>query len=130
MLSQAIYQRISNLVKFNCLKIIHSGEFLGNMIGYLGKKALRDLAVLLAKDLLLILAIKAASYVIYKFERKISEQGAVRKGFTLFISNEDMDDVIKIVELLENPGLLIDAATEIVKHEIKKKNKKVHFLMP
>ena len=41
-------------------------------------------------------------------------------GFTLFISNEDMDDIIKKVEPLEKSGLLIDGASETVKHEIKK----------
>ena len=42
------------------------------------------------------------------------------KGFTLFNSNKDMDDIIKIVESLEKSGLFIDGATEKVKHEIKK----------
>ena len=33
-----------------------------------------------------------------KFERKVNEQELVRatKGITLFISNEDMDDVVKM----------------------------------
>ena len=57
-----------------------------------------------------------------KFERKISEQGAVRAGkaFTLFVSNEDMDDIIKIVDSLEKSILLIDGATETVKKEASK----------
>ena len=33
-----------------------------------------------------------------------------------------MDDIIKIVESLEKSGLLIDDATETVKHEIKKQD--------
>ena len=33
-----------------------------------------------------------------------------------------MDDIIKIVESLENSGLLIDGASETVKHEIKKQD--------
>ena len=55
-------------------------------------------------------------------------RGAVRsgKGFTLFISNEDMDDIIKIVKSREDSGLLIYGATETVKHEIKKE---VDFLV-
>ena len=38
------------------------------------------------------LVFKITSSVLYKFERKISERGAVRAGkeFTLFILNEDM----------------------------------------
>ena len=31
-----------------------------------------------------------------------------------------MDDIIKIVELLEKSGLLIDGVAETVKHEMKK----------
>ena len=57
------------------------------------------------------LATRTTSSKLNKLERKISGQeaiassevGAVRsgKGFTLFISNEDMDDVAKIVESLK-----------------------------
>ena len=81
-----------------------------------------DLTVLLAKDVLPKLATKATSSVLDKPERKISGRGAVRaeKGFTLFISNEDMDDIFKIVESLKKLGLLIDSATETVKHKTKK----------
>ena len=42
------------------------------------------------------------------------------KGFTLFISNEDMNDLIKIIKSLQDSGVLIDGVTEAVKHEIKK----------
>ena len=38
----------------------------------------------------------------------------------MFISNEDMNDVIKIIKSLEDLGVLIDGVTETVKHEIKK----------
>ena len=59
---------------------------------------------------------------INKFERKKSGKGAARanKGFTLFILNDDMDDIIKIIKSLEDSGVLIDGVTEIVKHKIKK----------
>ena len=92
------------------------------MMSHLGKKALLDLAVPLTKDVLPKLATKATSSVLDKFERKISGKAAVRveKGFTLFISNGNMDDIIKIVESLEKSSLLTDGATETVKHEIKK----------
>ena len=42
------------------------------------------------------------------------------KGFTLFILNEDMDDIIKILESLEDLCVLIDGVAETVKDEIKK----------
>ena len=53
---------------------------------------------------------------------KKSGKGAVRagRGFTLFISNDDMNDFIKIIKLLEDSGVLTDGVTESVKHEIKK----------
>ena len=67
------------------------------------------------------LVTKATQSVLDKFERTISGWRAVRgaKAFTLFISNKDMDDIIKIVKFFEDWCLLIDGATETVKHEIK-----------
>ena len=66
------------------------------------------------------LVTKATLSVLDKFERKISGQGAVRagKGYNLFNSNEDMDDIIKIIMLLKDSSLLIDVAAETVKYEI------------
>ena len=47
---------------------------------------------------------KLASNAIDKFERKANRKGAVSAGnrFTLFISNEDMNDFIKTIKSLEN----------------------------
>ena len=42
------------------------------------------------------------------------------KAFTLLISNEDVNDIIKIIKSSEDSGVLIDEVTETVKHEIKK----------
>ena len=44
----------------------------------------------------------------------------------MFISNEDINDIIKIIKSLEDSGVLIDGGTEIVKD--KRKSKKVDFL--
>ena len=46
--------------------------------------------------------ITITSNAINKFKRKKSVKTAVRvgKGFTLFILNEDMDDIIKIIKSL------------------------------
>ena len=64
----------------------------------------------------------AALNGINKFERKISGPGAVRvgKGFIFFISNEDVDDIIKIIKSLGNSGILIVRITKAVEHQIKK----------
>ena len=40
---------------------------------------------------------------------------------TLIISNDDMQDLLKIVKLLEDSGLLLDGITETVKNEVKEK---------
>ena len=38
---------------------------------------------------------------------------------TLIISNDDMNDILKIVKSLEDSGLLLDGTTETVKSEVK-----------
>ena len=43
-----------------------------------------------------------------------------RKRITAFISNEDMNDIIKIIKSLEDSNVLIDGIIETVKHKIKK----------
>ena len=46
---------------------------------------------------------------------------------TLIISNDEMEDIIKIVKPLEESGLLLKGVTETVKNEVK--NKKQDFLV-
>ena len=55
-------------------------------------------------------------------KKKKTGKGAARagKGLTLFISNEDMNNVIEIIKPLEDSNVLIDSITETVKHKIKK----------
>ena len=63
------------------------------------------------------------------FDRNISGKGAARaeKRSTLFISNEDLNDIIKITKSLEDSNDLIDCITETVKHIIK--NRKEDFFL-
>ena len=124
---------MSTNVKLN-IKIIELGQLLDkilrNMMSNLSQKALLELSVPLAKDVLPKLATKETSSELDKSEGKISGQGAILtneagavragKGSTLFILNEDMEHIIKIVDSLEKSGLLFNGVTEIVKHEIKK----------
>ena len=65
--------------------------------------------------------ISLASNAINKFERKIAGKGAVRaqKVFNLFISDEDVINIIEIIESLEDSDVLIDGITETVKSEIR-----------
>ena len=48
-------------------------------------------------------------------EKELSEQEKA-----LFILNENMKDIIKIIKSLEFSGVLFNRVTETVKHEIKK----------
>ena len=68
----------------------------------MGKKVLKSIAIPLVRDNLPGMVRSLNSSAINKFERKTSEKGAVRAGkrFILFISNEDMNDIIKIIKLL------------------------------
>ena len=90
-------------------------------LGNWGKKALKNIAISLAKNSLPWLVSNLTSSAINKFDKKISGKGAVRagKGFTLFISNEDMNYIIKIIKSLEESSVLIDGVTETLKDEIK-----------
>ena len=38
---------------------------------------------------------------------------------TLIISNDEMDDILKIVKTLENSGLLLKGVSETIQHEAK-----------
>ena len=110
------------LSKTQVSKIIQSGGSFGFWLGNLDKKPLTFVTILLARDNLPGLVSNLASNAINKFERKISGKGDVGdgKGFTLFILNEDMNDIIKIMKPLEYSNVLIDGITETVKHEILK----------
>ena len=110
------------LSKTQISKIFQSGDgSFGSWLGNLGKRALTNVANPLVRDNLPGLASNITSHAINKFERRISGKGAVRgrKGFTLFISNGDKNDIIKIIKSLEDSDLLIDGVTETVKRNKK-----------
>ena len=88
----------------------------------LGKISLTNIAIPLARDNLPGLVSNLTSSAVNKFDRKISGKGTVRAGkvLTSFISDENLNDVIKIIKSLENSGVLIDGVTEAVKHEVEK----------
>ena len=96
------------LSKAHISKIIQSGGSFGSWLGNLGKKALTNIGIALARDNLRNLS-NLTSIAINKFEGKISGKGAVMAGgrFTLFISDEDMNDIIKILKSLEDSGVLM-----------------------
>ena len=108
------------LSKGQIFKIIQSGRSFDSWLGNLEKKALTNIEIPLARDNLPGLVSNLTSNAINKFERKVSGKGDVRtgKGFTVFISNVYMNDIIKIIKSLEDWGVLIDGVTETVKNQI------------
>ena len=116
-IKNATDRKDTKLSKAQICKIIQlSGSFSFGLAN-LGKNVLANIAIFLAKDNLPVLVSNLTSNKINKPERKISEKGAVKagKGFTLFISNKDMNDIIKIIKSLEDSSVLIDGVTETVK---------------
>ena len=79
-------------------KLIQSGGSTGSWLGNLGKKALRNITIPLVRENLYGLVSNLNSNATNEFERKISGKEAVRarKGFALFISNKDMNDINKL----------------------------------
>ena len=107
-----IYPQIQYLVKLRYLK--SNFLVLGQLVW--GKKALTNVVIPLARDKLPGFSSNVTSNEINKFGRK-----RIEKEFTLLISNEDVNEIIKIIKSLEDSTVLIDGLTESVKNEIKKK---------
>ena len=118
MLLQTICQKIK-LCKAQISKITQSGGSFESWLANLGKTALTNFAVFWMPGLVSSLT----SNAINKIERKISGKGVVRarKGFTLILSNKDMNDIVKIIKSLKDSRVLTDGVTEIVKSEMEKR---------
>ena len=84
------------LSKAQISKIIQSRESFGSWQGNLFKKVVTDFEIPLARDNLFGLVSNLAPNSINKFERKIAARA--EKGITLFILNEDMNYIIKIIK--------------------------------
>ena len=81
-----------------------------------------NIAVPLAKNVLAPLGITAAAFAIDAgIQKKIHGSG----NTTLIISNEEMNDITKIVQALEDSNILLKESLRRLK--IKQKNKKVDF---
>ena len=104
----------TQLSKINYQKI-QSGGFLGNLLGKLAGPLMK-VAMPLAKNVLAPLGISAAmSAIDGSIKKKMFGSGAT----TLIISNDEMDDILKIVKSLENSGLLLKGVSETIQHEVK-----------
>ena len=101
-------------IKAQVSTILHSRRSFDSRLANLGKKALANIAIPLTIDNLPRLVTNLISSAINKFDRKISGTRTVRAGkrFTVFILNEDMNNIIKIVKRLEGSNVLIGGVTE------------------
>ena len=92
------------LSKTQISKMIQSGRFLGRLPGPLLKKGLplvKNVIKTLAKSILIPLGSTAASSAAYAgIHKKIFGSGTT----TLIISNDEMNDIIKIVKSFEDSG--------------------------
>ena len=103
------------LSKAQISKIIQSGGFLGSLLSKLAGPLIK-VAVPLAKNILAPLRITAAASVIDAgIQKKIHGSGTT----TLIISNEEMNDIMKIVQAVEYSNILLKGVTKTTKKETK-----------
>ena len=103
------------LSKTQLSKMIQSGGFLGNLLGKLAVPLMK-VAIPLAKNVLAPLVLTAAmSAIDGSIKKKMLGSGTT----TLIISNDEMDDTLKIVKSLENSGVLLKGVSETIQHEAK-----------
>ena len=110
------------LSKTQLSKTIQSGGFLGKLLGPLLKTGLpliKNVIKPLAKSVLIPLGLTAAaSAADAGIHKKILGSGN-NNNTTLIISNDEMDDILKIVKSLENSGVLLKGVSETIQHEAK-----------
>ena len=92
----------TKLSKAQTSRIIRSRIFWFFVLGNLGK--LTNFTIPPARGNLHGLVSNLTASTIQEFDRKRSGKGGVKagKGFTLFTSNEDIHDIVKIIEPLED----------------------------
>ena len=96
-------------------KIIQSGEFLDSLLSKIAGPLMK-VAVPLAKNILAPLGITAASAAI---DAGIQKKIYGSRITALIISNEEMNDTMKIVQALEDSNILLKGVTETIKNETK-----------
>ena len=105
------------LSKIQLSKMIQSGGFLGNLLGKLAGPLMKVAAMPLAENVLAPLGISAAMSAI---DGSIKKKRMFGLGTTtLIISNDEMDDILKIVKSLEDSNVLSKGVSETIQHEAK-----------
>ena len=114
------------LSKSQLSKMIQSGGLLGRLLGPLLKTGLpliKNVIKILAKSVLIPLGLTATASAAYAgIHKKIlgSENPSSSHNNTVLIrSNDEIEDIIKIVKSLEDSCLLLKGVTETVQNEVK-----------
>ena len=115
---KAFANNLSTDVKFSktqLLKMSQSGGFLGNLFSKLADPLMK-VAMPLAKNVLAPFGLTAAmSAIDGSIKKKMLGSGTT----TLIISNDKMNDIIKIVKSLEDSGVILKGVNETIQHEAK-----------
>ena len=110
------------LSKTQLSNMIQSGGFLGKLLGPLLKTGLplmKSVIKPLAKSVLIPFGLTAAaSAADAGIHKKILGSGH-NNNTTLIISNDEMDDILKIAKSLEDTGVLLKGVSETIQHEAK-----------
>ena len=102
------------LSKAQTKKLIQSGGFLGKLLSKLVGPLMR-VAMPLAKNVLAPLGLIAAmSAIDGSIQKKIHGS-----GIKLIIEEEDMNNIMKIIEALENSGIFLKGVTKTIENETK-----------
>ena len=98
--------------------MIQWGRFLARLLGPLLKTGLPLISNVikpLVKSVLIPLGLTAAAAADAGIHKKILGSG---NNTTLIISNDEINDIIKIIKSLEDSGLLLKWVTDTVKNEV------------
>ena len=102
------------LSKAQIKKLIQSGGFLGKLLSKLAGPLMK-VAMPLAKNMMAPLGLTAAmSAIDGSIQKKIHGSGV-----KLIIEQEDMNDIIKIIEALENSDILLKGVSKTIDNETK-----------
>ena len=115
------------LSKTQLSKMIQSGGFLGGLLGPLlrtGLPLMKSVIKPLAKSVLVPLGLTAAaSAADAGIHKKILGSGHNNNNTILIISNDEMDDILKIVKSLEDSGVLLKGVSETIQNEAKEQRR-------
>ena len=108
------------LSKAQLKKIIQSGRYLGKLLSKLAGPLMK-VAMSLAKNVLAPLGLTAAmSAIDGSIQKKIHGSGATKGACVkLIIEQEDINDIMKIIEALENSGVLLTGVSKTIENETK-----------